>query len=296
MRLQDMGGEVIGLLPCAGHANRLAPLPCSKEVLPVALSDQGDQASAGAPRVKVVSHFLLDKMRDGGVRKAYAILRRGKWDIPDYYGDGGVAGVDLGYLIVHRPFGPPYTLDQAYPFVRGARIALGFPDILFGPKDAYAQALARLAVTRAAIVLGLYYPHDIRSCDMTGVDESGRVRELVLKPHETTLQWTWIFAVWAPEFTEFLHHYLKVPRTAPQQADGALPPELTVGHVFQAAIVAGLDVQTVAFPAHRYVDIGTPQGLREAVTGIRPHEFGMDDTASADGASWTPPHSQPSVV
>jgi glucose-1-phosphate thymidylyltransferase len=282
-----MGGEVIGLLPCAGHASRLAPLPCSKEVLPVAVrGPTGDDAAHGAPRVKVVSHFLLDKMREAGIRKAFAILRKGKWDIPDYYGDGGVAGVDLGYLIVHSLFGPPYTLDQAYPFVRGARIALGFPDILFGPKDAYAQALARLAATRAAIVLGLYRPHDARSCDMADTDERGRVNELVLTPHHTRLEWSWMFAVWAPDFTEFLHHYLSLPRTAGQHAGASLPEELTVGHVIQAAIGEGLEAQSVAFPRHRYLDIGTRRGLCEAMAGLWPQELGMDDVPTFGGEPW----------
>jgi hypothetical protein len=29
--------DVIGLIPCGGHATRIAPLPCSKEVLPLGL-------------------------------------------------------------------------------------------------------------------------------------------------------------------------------------------------------------------------------------------------------------------
>ena len=76
--------DVIGLIPCGGHATRIAPLPCSKEVLPVGLRRTVD----GSLRPKVVSHYLLEKMRQGGVRRAFFILRNGKWDIPQYYGDG----------------------------------------------------------------------------------------------------------------------------------------------------------------------------------------------------------------
>jgi hypothetical protein len=41
--------EVIGLIPCAGRASRISPLPCSKEVLPVGLRRTSD----GSLRSKV---------------------------------------------------------------------------------------------------------------------------------------------------------------------------------------------------------------------------------------------------
>ena len=47
--------------------------------------------------------------------------------------------MQLGYLVTEKTFGPPYTLDEAYPFVRGRRVALGFPDILIEPQNAYAR-------------------------------------------------------------------------------------------------------------------------------------------------------------
>lgn len=37
------------------------------------------------------------------------------------------------------PFGAPITLDQAYPFVHDKIIALGFPDIIFKPDDAFGK-------------------------------------------------------------------------------------------------------------------------------------------------------------
>ena len=110
--------EVIGLIPCAGHATRITPLPCSKEVLPVGLG----RTSEGFLRPKVVSHYLLEKMRRGGVSKAFFILRKGKWDIPQYYGNGAAVGMDLGYLVTDRTYGPPYTLDEALSVrARGTR-------------------------------------------------------------------------------------------------------------------------------------------------------------------------------
>jgi glucose-1-phosphate thymidylyltransferase len=255
--------EVIGLIPCAGHATRITPLPCSKEVLPVGLGRSAD----GSIRPKVVSHYILDNMRRGGVSKVFFILRKGKWDIPQYYGSGAPMGMQLGYLVTEKTFGPPYTLDEAYPFVRGARIALGFPDILIEPENAYAKTLERLVSTRADLALSLYRPHKIQVSDMIAIDRTGRVRELIIKPNETNLTWGWIFAVWTPKFTEFIHEYLSVPRTSAEQPGSGLPPELTVGHVIQGAIAEGLVIQSAIFRGKRYLDIGSPEGLQQVREG-----------------------------
>ena len=86
----------------------------------------------GTMRPKVVSHYLLEKMRLAGVSKAFVVLRDGKWDIPAYFGDGGMLDMNLAYLMMKLPYGAPYTADQAYPFLQHSLVAFGFPDILFG--------------------------------------------------------------------------------------------------------------------------------------------------------------------
>jgi glucose-1-phosphate thymidylyltransferase len=255
--------EVIGLIPCGGCGTRIAPLPCSKEILPVGIRS----TAGGSVRLKAVSHCLLEQMQQGGVRKAFFVLRKGKWDIPTYYGDGTEFGMDLGYLVARLPHGPAYTLDQAYPFVRGMNIAFGYPDILFGPHDAFVRALKRLADTRSALVLGLYRIYNPREWDMVEADKNGRVHALHRKLGKTKLKWGVVFAVWTREFTNFLHKYLAVPRTEAQQLGRGLPAELTVGDVMQAAIHEGLYAQSVSFPRHTYLDVGTSEGLQRAAAG-----------------------------
>jgi glucose-1-phosphate thymidylyltransferase len=255
--------EVIGLIPCGGYGTRIAPLPCSKEILPVGIRSTAD----GSLRLKAVSHFLLEQMRKADVRKAFFVLRKGKWDIPSYYGDGTEFGMDLGYLVARLPHGPAYTLDQAYPFVRGMNVAFGYPDILFGPHDAFVRALKRLADTRSTLVLGLYRIYNPREWDMVEADKNGRVHALDRKLVKTKLKWGVVFAVWTREFTNFLHEYLAVPRTAAQQPGRELPAELTVGDVMQAAIRESLYVQSVSFPRHTYLDVGTSEGLQRAAAG-----------------------------
>ena len=255
--------EVIGLIPCGGHATRIAPLPCSKEILPVALHSISD----GEVRLKAVSHRLLEQMRQGGVRKAFFILRKGKWDIPGYYGDGASLEMDIGYLIAGLPHGPAYTLDQGFAFVSNGHVAFGYPDILFGPADAFKQALRRLTNSGAALVLGLYKIYNRRDWDMVEADKNGKVHALHRKLGDTKLKWGVVFAVWTREFTDFLHEYLSVPRTAAQQPGAGLPAELTVGDVIQAAIREGISAQSVSFPQHTYLDVGTPEGLQRVAAG-----------------------------
>src|SRR4028119_778776 len=107
--------EIVGLVPAAGLATRLAPLPCSKELLPVGFQSAREGADR---RPKPVSQYLLDRMRLAGARKVFFIARPGKWDIADYYGDGSRLGLHLAYLHVGAPWGPPSPTAQARPLIR----------------------------------------------------------------------------------------------------------------------------------------------------------------------------------
>ena len=248
--------NTVGLVPAAGRASRLGPLPCSKEILPVGLMPKG---SARGGRPKVACHYLFDRMRRAGIRRACVVLRRGKWDIPAYLGSGAPVGMNLAYLMMRRPHGVPYTLDEAYPFVRANSVALGFPDVLFEPADAFARVLERLFSTPADVVLGLFPAHRPQKVDMVDADEKGRVHALVIKPATTSLRFSWIIAAWTPLFSQFMHEYVSAA-----EGRAADAPELFVGDVVQAALDDGLRVEGLRFPDGRYVDIGTPEGLARA--------------------------------
>ena len=55
--------NVVGLIPAAGRAERLGPLPCSKELLPI-----GFRETPRGPAPKVAGHYLLERFRAAGVR------------------------------------------------------------------------------------------------------------------------------------------------------------------------------------------------------------------------------------
>jgi glucose-1-phosphate thymidylyltransferase len=261
------GGKLIGLLPAGGKATRVAPLPCSKELYPIGFRSTDGEDSV---RPKVACHYLLEKMRLADVAKAYIILRKGKWDIPAYFGDGKMLDMNLAYLIMGLPFGVPYTLDQAYPFVRDATVAFGFPDIIFQPDDAFATLLAKQLESKADVVLGLFPAHQPHKMDMVGFDMNGRISDIQIKPAQTHLSSTWIIAVWSPAFTRFMHDYvsdLKRPNDKDKADTNAeKQPELFVGDIIQAAINNNdIQIDTVLFTDGNYIDIGTPEDMVRAV-------------------------------
>jgi len=264
--------EIVGVLPAGGRGARIEPLPCSKEIFPIGFR-RADGVDGVRP--KVVSHYLLEKMRIAGIRKAYFILREGKWDIPNYFGDGGLVEMNLGYLMMRLPFGTPYTLDQAYSFVQDSIVAFGFPDILFDRDDVFVKLLDHQAATGADVVLGLFPVERPWTMDMVELDTKGEIASIVIKPSVTNLSYGWIIAVWTQVFTQFLHDHLRS-----QQLNDAFErnaeslPELSVGHVLQAALRRGLRMQGVQFPRCSYLDIGTPDDLSKAVYDRKFHEAG----------------------
>ncbi len=255
--------RIIGLLPAAGQATRISPLPLSKELYPIGFHQQkNNQTNQINLRPKVVSHYLLEKMQLSGIEQAYFILRSGKWDIPAYFGDGTILSMNLGYLIMGLSYGVPFTLDQAYPFLQDAIVALGFPDILFQPEDAFTKILARQTATDADVVLGLFPTSTPEKAGMVDFDATGNVNFIIEKPQHSNLQYMWAIAVWKPTFTEFLHNHIL---TLKARKDLSQLPELPIGNVIQAAIQQGMHVEAEIFADGSYLDIGTPNDLITAV-------------------------------
>jgi glucose-1-phosphate thymidylyltransferase len=243
------------------------PLPCSKELYPVGFTSlPGGETT----RPKAACQYLLDQMRAAGICKAYIVLREGKWDIPTYLSDGRMVDMDIAYLMAHQSLGVPYTLDHAYPFVQDVVIAFGFPDILFHGDRVFDSLLRHQATSHADIVLGLFPVYENQKTDRVEFDASGVVREIIIPPRETRLQYSWDVTVWTPVFTSFLHEYLSQRR-----ACARTEPELSVGHVIQAAVEKGLRVNAVPVSNEPFLDIGTPEGLTLAL-----RRFGFTESSS----------------
>lgn len=252
--------EIIGLIPAGGSASRLGTIPCSKEIFPLGFEGTGDQR-----RPKAVSQYLLEKYRAAGATKIQFVLRQGKWDIPAYYGDGAQLGLTISYLMLRHLYGVPYTLDQAYPFVKEARVMLGFPDMLYEPEDCFATLLAQQTAQNADLVLGLYEVNDrvlaSRSDMVRWQSETGVIEAMEIKSPTTTLTHSWINAVWGPAFTEFLHQYIQ--QDLPQREADPTLPEIQLGNIFVAAMEAGLKVRAHLFAGETFLDVGTLPSLEQ---------------------------------
>jgi glucose-1-phosphate thymidylyltransferase len=259
--------DYIGLVPAGGSASRLSPLPFSKELYPVGFDRIGNDTVL---KPKVVSHFLLEGIRRAGVEKAYIILRPGKWDLPDYFKGGSMIDLSLGYLVTDLPFGVPYTLDQAYPFVKNDYVAFGFPDIIYSPQNAFSQLIKKQITTNADIVLGLFEATNCNKVDMVETDANGQIIDIRIKPQETNLHHTWLNAVWSPKFTEFLHVFVKDHKNDLMSLHSDLDvdaiQEVFIGEVIRSAGKHNLKTQTLVFNQGRYLDIGTPEDVVKAVT------------------------------
>lgn len=257
---------IVGVIPAAGRATRIAPLPCSKELVPIGFHREPANMRG---RPKVVSEYLLDKMRAAGARRVYFVVRPGKFDIAEYYGDGSRIGLNLAYLMMGDPYGPPFSVAQAAPFVTDALVLFGFPDILVKPDDGLTRLVARLQQTRADLVLGLFRATDDQSIDLVKRDADGRVRSLVTKedaPPRAAGDLGYMLAAWGPAFTAFLiEETTALSREARSGAHGS-SPNWPMGVVMAAAIREGLRIDSVLFDDAHFLDIGTPAGLAAAAS------------------------------
>jgi glucose-1-phosphate thymidylyltransferase len=260
--------EVIAVIPAAGTASRLAPLPCSKELIPVGFGAKGKESKF---RPKVVGHYLLEMLTSAGIKKAYIVLNSRKLDIPAYFGSGQMVDMSLAYLLVDLPIAVPYSLDQAYPFVQHKWVALGFPDMMLQPENSFVQLLNRKRRTRADIVLGLYPTDQPQKMDVVDLDENGRIRQIRPKPSDLKggkVRYTWLTAVWTPVFTQYLHEFVSAhKKRCVSDSSGTAENqrrELFVGDVFQAAIEDKFNIETVLFSNGNCLDIGTSEDLAKA--------------------------------
>lgn len=244
--------EIVGVIPAAGSASRLGRRRPSKEVWPIPTRE-------GAPP-RLACQDLLDSLRLAGVERAWVLLRPGKWDIPQVLGDGSDFGLELAYRVVGPTRGTPFTLAAAQPFLRQELVALGFPDILVQPRDLLARLVAHRERSQAEVALLLVPCDRPQASDLVELDRRGRVHRIEVKPAETSLRWTWAFALWTPRFLNFLVHWARTfePRKA------RLGREPYVGDVFRAALEHGFEIHGLPAPDARILDIGTPETLARA--------------------------------
>jgi glucose-1-phosphate thymidylyltransferase len=104
---------------------------------------------------------------------------------------------------------------------------------------------------------------------MVDLDPDGRICGIQIKPARTHLRYTWLIAVWTPDFTRFMHEYVTALQKRKDDRKRSLnveeDHELFVGDVIQAAIYNDMLIDTVLFSKGKYLDIGSPEDMVKAV-------------------------------
>jgi len=238
----------VGLIPAAGVGSRLPNRELSKEMLPY-----------GSARNPVISH-LLGRMNLAGIHAVTIVLRPEKRDIREYLSGNKWEQITFDFRTTPGTSGVPETVALGLKGNEKSNIAFGFPDILFEPADAFRYMMDRLDERNADVVLGLFPTPNPAKMDMVDTDKDGKVIDIEIKPGSTTLDLTWILAVWTPVFTEYLcdqvnNDSARIGALAISTNDNHL------GHVFRLAIEDGLAIDSLAFSSGRSLDIGTPDDL-----------------------------------
>lgn len=245
--------RIVGVIPAAGLASRMPRLPCSKEIFPVGFQADG----SGRIVPKPIGMYVLEQMLVAEVSRILFIVRRGKWDIPQYFGGGEEYGVPIAYLVQERLQGLPYALNLAQPWLQGELVLFGMPDTIILPEDAARRMMAGHRAMDADVTLGAFPTKTPERFGMVAFDDQEKLTYTVDKPAQTDLHYMWGMACWGERFSTYMANYL----TSAVDHDR----EVVLSTVLQAAVNDGLDVRVVPFTEGIYTDVGTPQDLADAV-------------------------------
>lgn len=253
--MNNFGKQYIGLVPAAGYATRLKYRSGSKEIYPLTIE------TGKGRKIYPVCKCLLDTFSEAGINQVCLITRKEKKDIQKKLSNGEDYGVNIKYVYCDETFGPPYTLDYAYKHIKNKyNVALGFPDILIKPKSSLTAIMQKQKKTNADVVLALIKTDTPQKMDMVVFSDDGVIQDLDIKPRNTRLQWTWVFAVWNPKFSSYMHDCLE---KLSFEYENNLRSECHVGTVFQFALKENIKFEHVFIHDGELIDMGTPEDLEK---------------------------------
>ena len=233
-----------GIIPAAGLGSRIQPLAFSKELLPV-----GSRRDGEAERPRAVSEYLLERMVRAGVTRICFVIGPGKSDIMNYYG-GRFGGAAICYVVQSRPNGLCDAVFTALPFIGPDEdVLIGLPDTVWFPEDGFAR------LPRGAFSFLLFPVSHPEFFDAVVTDDDDRVLEIQVKQENAASSWIWgAFRMPGAVLAELHRRWLA--RNERDQYIGTLVNDYIAGGGEALAVRAGTE----------YVDVGTLQGYRGAVT------------------------------
>jgi dTDP-glucose pyrophosphorylase len=248
-----------GIIPAAGLGSRIQPLAFSKELLPI-----GSRIDHGVERPCAVSEYLLERMVIGGAGKICFIISAGKSDILEYFGDS-YGGASIAYLVQPKASGLCDAIFRAHCVIATDEpVIIGLPDTVWFPK-------AALADLPDDILSFLLFPVERPEFfDAVLLDEQDHVREIRVKQENAGSNWIWgAFKMPGPVF-EALHH-LWLARNQTDEYVGTL----VNAYLAEGGVALGAKSGTA------YVDIGTLNGYRAAITLLAQMGYGSSEGTTA---------------
>jgi dTDP-glucose pyrophosphorylase len=241
---------MIGIIPAAGAGQRIQPLGCSKELLPV-----GSRIVDGIERPKAISEYLVERMIAAGASQICMVISPDKSDILRYYADRDFEA-DIFYVVQQRPRGLCDALFCAEPFTRAHdQVLIGLPDTVWFPENAYDFALQNAS---GGVHLVLFPVDDPSRFDAVLCDRQGLVEKVEVKSTHPSSKWIW----GAIEATGTAFHNLRSLWESRGCEDEYL------GTLLNAYIAAGSPVRGQRV-GQTYIDVGTLEGYREAQDFLR---------------------------
>ena len=248
---------MIGIIPAAGAGQRIQPLGCSKELLPV-----GSRAIEGVERPKAVSEYLVERMIAAGATQICMVISAEKSDIVKYYAERDYAA-EIFYVVQQQPRGLCDALFRAEPFVRDdQQVLIGLPDTIWFPENAYRPALEQ----NAEVNLVLFPVLNPSIFDAVMCDEHGYVECVEVKQPDAHSHWIW-GAVTA-QGAAF--------RALKRMWDARHREDEYLGHLLNAYIAAG-NVVRATFAGEHYMDVGTLEGYHTAQDYLRAQKLRSRD-------------------
>ena len=240
---------MIGIIPAAGAGQRIQPLGCSKELLPV-----GSRTLDGVERPKAVSEYLVERMIAAGATQICMVISAEKADIVRYYAERDYAA-EIFYVVQQKPHGLCDALFRAGSFVRASeQVLIGLPDTIWFPENAFKTAVEQ----NADVNLVLFPVLNPSVFDAVVCDEHGYVQRVEVKQADAHSHWIW----GAVTASGKAFHELKLLWEARHREDEYL------GHLLNAYIDAGNAVQGT-FSGEHYMDVGTLEGYHSAQDYLR---------------------------
>lgn len=242
---------MIGIIPAAGAGQRIQPLGCSKELLPV-----GSRVIEGVERPKAVAEYLVERMIAAGATQICMVISADKTDIVRYFAEREYAA-EIFYVVQQKPLGLCDALFRAEPFARHFdQVLIGLPDTIWFPENAYRQALDN---SRGAGVNLVCFPVlNAAAFDAVVSDDQGWVNRVEVKQKDAHSLWIW----GAVTASGKAFHQLKLLWEARHRTDEYL------GHLLNAYIDAGNPVRATHC-GEKYMDVGTIEGYHSAQDFLR---------------------------